>query len=347
MGDLAAGTGGASGTEGAAASDLAPRIAAVRRFNRFYTRQIGLLGGRYLRSPFSLTEARVLYELAQGQVTTASELCKTIGLDAGYLSRILRGFERQGLIEKRPSAADARQSLVSLTAPGREAFARLNARSSEEIGAMLGRLSTAQQVRLVQAMETVAALLGERPQAGTPYILRPHRPGDMGWVVQRHGLLYAQEYGFDERFEALVAGIVAAFIQQYDPRRERCWIAERDGVPVGSVFLVRESETEARLRLLLVEPHARGLGIGRRLVQECLDFARAAGYRKVILWTQSILLAARHLYAQAGFRLVHQGPHHSFGRDLVEETWELALDAPPREGQLHATQARTVSSSSA
>jgi DNA-binding MarR family transcriptional regulator/GNAT superfamily N-acetyltransferase len=301
------------------------RIAAVRRFNRFYTRQIGLLQDGYLDSPFSLTQVRVLYELAHRETTSASELSRELALDAGYLSRILRGFERIGLIDRQASDIDARRSILRLTEQGREAFAPLDARSQEDIGAMLGGLSEPEQARLVGAMELIERLLGRRGEPRAPYILRPHRPGDMGWVVHRHGVLYAREYGWDERFEALVASIVADFIEQYDPRRERCWIAERGGEPVGSVFLVKGPESVAKLRLLLVEPEARGLGIGRHLVDECVRFARSVGYRTLTLWTNSVLVAARHLYEQAGFRLVHSEPHHSFGHDLVGETWDLAL----------------------
>lgn len=308
-----------------AGTDFDQRIGAVRRFNRFYTRLIGVLREGYLESPFSLTEVRVLYELAHREKTTASELGKELGLDAGYLSRILRGFKKRGLIDKKPSGVDGRRSLLWLTKRGWEAFAPLNARSHDEIGAMLSGLSAAEQERLVEAMRTIEGLLGARPEHEAHYLLRPHQPGDMGWVVHRHGVLYAQEYGWDERFEALVAEIVAKFIRQYDPKRERCWIAERGGEIVGSVFLVKQSEEVAKLRLLLVEPSARGLGIGRRLVQECVRFARQTGYGKITLWTNDVLHAARRIYEEAGFRLVHEEPHHSFGHDLVGQTWELAL----------------------
>jgi DNA-binding MarR family transcriptional regulator/GNAT superfamily N-acetyltransferase len=301
------------------------RVRDVRHFNRFWTRQIGVFGEGYLESPFSLTEVRVLYELAHREVTTASELGKELGLDAGYLSRILRGFEKHGLIHKRPSEADGRRRLLRLTERGREAFGPLDTRSRSEIGAMLGGMSVAGQERLVGAMRTIEGLLSARPEPVVTYLLRPHRSGDMGWVVHRHGVLYAREYGWDERFEALVAEIVAKFIQQYDPRRERCWIAERDGEIVGCVFLVRESEEIAKLRLLLVEPEARGLGIGSRLVEECIRFARQTGYLNITLWTNDVLTSARRIYEAMGFRLVHQEPHHSFGHDLVGQTWELML----------------------
>ncbi len=301
------------------------RVGAVRRFNRFWTRRIGVLREGYLESPFSLTEVRVFYELANREETTASELGEDLGLDAGYLSRILRGFEKHDLIHRRSSETDGRRRLLRLTERGREAFAPLDARSRKDIGAMLESLPMGGQERLVGAMRTIEGLLGARPEPEVPYILRPHWPGDMGWVVHRHGVLYAREYGWDERFEALVAEIVAKFIQRYDPKLERCWIAEREGGIVGCVFLVRESEEIAKLRLLLVEPKTRGLGIGSRLVEECIRFARQAGYRKITLWTNDVLDAARRIYEGMGFRLVHEEAHHSFGHDLVGQTWELKL----------------------
>ncbi len=267
-------------------AELEPRIAAMRRFNRFYTRQIGLLEEGLLNSPFSLTQVRTLYELAQREQTTAVELCTALGLDAGYLSRMLAGFEKAGLIEKRDSPKDARQSLLHLTKKGRKAFEPLNARSNEQVAAMLDKLPAAKQNDLIHAMGTIESLLSAKLERAASYLLRQHCPGDMGWVVYRHGLLYYQEYGYDERFEALVADIVAEFIQNIDPKRERCWIAEKDGENVGSIFLVKKSTTVAKLRLLLVEPSARGLGIGQRLVSECVRFARDAGYKKILLWTQ-------------------------------------------------------------
>ena len=304
--------------------DLARSVDAVRRFNRFYTRQIGALEEGLLKSPFSLAEARVLYELAQRDQPTAAELGKDLGLDAGYLSRILRGFEQSGMLDRRPSASDGRQNLLGLTANGREAFCRLDAATRDQIGAMLGALPQGGARRLLDAMRTIETLLGHH-QPKVPYLLRPHEPGDLGWIVHRHGALYAREYGFDAQFEALVAEIVAQFGRQYDPSRERCWIAERDGAAVGSVLLVRQTDEVAKLRLLLVEPEARGFGIGARLVEECERFARSVGYRKITLWTNSVLHAARRIYEQAGYRLVHEEAHHSFGQDLVGETWELAL----------------------
>jgi len=304
---------------------LNQRIEDLRRFNRFYTKKIGVLHQGLLNSPFSLTEVRVLYELAQRKNLTPSQLSKDLGLDAGYLSRILRSFEKRRMIDKKPSKTDGRQILLDLTKRGQEVFAPLNARASDEIRAIINDLSEAEQNRLMQAMQTIERLLGAQPENRASYLLRPYQPGDMGWVVHRHGVLYAQEYGWDEQFEALVASIVAKFIQHYEPKRERCWIAEKEGEIVGSVFLLKQSKTVAMLRLLLVEPKARGVGIGTRLVSECQRFARYAGYRKIRLWTNNILIAARHIYEKAGFRRIHEDPHHSFGHDLVGETWELKL----------------------
>ncbi len=303
------------------------RVEAVRRFNRFYTKQIGVLQEHLLRSPYSLTEARVLYELAHHEqaTATATDLGAALGLDAGYLSRILNSFQKQGLLERKTSETDGRRSLLRLTPRGRNAFGKIDAASHNDVGAMLRNLPSDAQSRLVAAMHTIEALLGAPPDQRARYFLRPHRAGDMGWVVQRHGVLYAQEYGWDEQFEALVAEIVAKFMRQHDPKRERCWIAEQDGENIGSVFLVKKSEGVAQLRLLLVEPQARGLGIGTRLVNECGRFARQAGYRKITLWTNSVLHAARKIYEKVGYRLVLEEPHHSFGADLIGQTWELEL----------------------
>jgi DNA-binding MarR family transcriptional regulator/GNAT superfamily N-acetyltransferase len=304
----------------------ADRVAAVRRFNRFYTRQIGLLDEGLLSSPLSLTQARTLYELAHRKQSTAAELCDALGLDPGYLSRILSGFEKSHLLEKKASPKDARQTLLALTRKGRQVFEPLNARSDEQVRSILNKLSPARQDDLLSSMRTVESLLGPDTVSLKSYLLRQHRPGDMGWVVWRHGLLYSQEYGYDERFEALVAEIVAEFVEKFDPARERCWIAERDGENVGSVFLVGKSQTVAKLRLLLVEPSARGLGIGKQLVSECVRFARRARYKKVMLWTQSELAAARGIYQNAGFKLVGEEKHDSWSRKgLVAETWELKL----------------------
>jgi DNA-binding MarR family transcriptional regulator/N-acetylglutamate synthase-like GNAT family acetyltransferase len=300
-------------------------VGSVRGFNRFYTKQIGLLRKGYLESLFSLGELRVLYELAHRKHLIAAELAKELGLDAGYLSRLLATFERRGLIVRKPSGTDARQSHLSLTKSGRQAFAPLELKSNKEAAAMLGKLSGAEQDRLVEAMHTIQRLLGARPEHKPAYVLRSHRPGDMGWVVHRHGALYAAEYGWDERFEALVADIAAKFIQNFDPKRERCWIAEQDGAILGSIFLVKKSERVAKLRMLLVEPSARGRGLGNRLVDECVRFARQVGYRKITLWTQSNLSAARRIYEKAGFRLVKKERKISFGQDLMSETWDLKL----------------------
>jgi DNA-binding MarR family transcriptional regulator/N-acetylglutamate synthase-like GNAT family acetyltransferase len=309
----------------ATSDDLPRRVDAIRRFNRFYTRQIGVLDEGLLNSAFSLSEARVIYELAHHEQTTASALGDQLGLDAGYLSRMLQSFKKHGLIDTHPAEADRRQRILRLTQVGQEAFAMLNTRSQHQIEAMLGGIALDDQQRLVAAMHDIEDLLGAQIEQKVPYILRLHQPGDIGWVVHRHGVLYAAEYGWDEHFEALVAGVVAQFIQNYDPKRERCWIAEMHGEIVGSVFLVRQSDTVAKLRLLLVEPRARGLGIGKRLVGECIRLARQLGYSTLTLWTNSVLLAARQIYVQAGFQLVKEEPHHSFGHDLVGETWELAL----------------------
>src|SRR5260370_3523891 len=306
---------------------LDDRIAAVRHFDRFFTRQIGVLREGLLHSPFSLTEARVLFELAHHEHQTATELGRALGLDAGYLSRILARFEQQGLLEKHPVDSDGRQRTLSLTAEGQAAFAVLDQRSREEVAEMLATLHEAEQKRLLQALHTIETLL--TPQAAfkyaQPFFLRQHEPGDMGWVTYRHGVLYAQEYGWNEEFEALVARIVSDFLTSYAPQRERCWIAEMQGEIVGCVFVVQASESVAKLRLLLVEPKARGLGLGTRLVEECIRFARRAGYQKLTLWTNSVLTAARHIYEQCGFIRVAEGPYHSFGCDLIEETWELTL----------------------
>ncbi len=302
---------------------------AVRRFNRFYTRQVGLLDEGLLDSPFSLTEVRLLYEIAHRAGITATELREILALDAGYLSRMLRGLRRQGLISARAPAGDRRQRLLTLTERGRRTFHALDARSSAEVGAMLARLTGGERRELTDAMRCIEGLLekaGDGPAVTTSQVvLRPPKPGELGWVVKRHGELYAAEYGWDAEFEGLVAGIVGRFMEELDPRVERCWIAELAGEPAGSVFLVKQSATVARLRLLLVEPWARGHGIGTRLVDECLGFARAAGYGRVTLWTNDLLHAARHIYQKAGFRLVEEKPHHSFGHDLVGQTWELDL----------------------
>jgi DNA-binding MarR family transcriptional regulator/GNAT superfamily N-acetyltransferase len=301
------------------------RIQAVRQFTRFYTKQIGVLQEGLLGSNFSLTEARVLYELAHREDSTASDIGNNLGLDAGYLSRILSRFVAKRLIRRERSRNDGRHFDLSLTAKGRSLFESLNRQSSVQVAEMLNRLSDSEQKILVQALQQVERTLAKPKGDSSALVLRAHRAGDIGWVIQRHGALYTQEYGWDESFEALVAEIAAQFIKNFDPRREHCWIAECHGEPVGSIFLVKHTDEVAKLRLLLVEPHARGLGVGSRLVEECIQFARSAGYRKMVLWTQSILTPARKIYERAGFKLVKEEPHHSFGTDLVGETWELEL----------------------
>jgi DNA-binding MarR family transcriptional regulator/GNAT superfamily N-acetyltransferase len=307
--------------------NLEERISAVRRFNRFFTRQIGVLREGLLHSPYSLTEARIIYELAQRDVVTAAGLCRELGLDAGYLSRMVSRLEQQGLLDRLPSESDGRQRLLRLTPAGEQAFALLDKRARDEVAEMLHNLSEEVQQRLLTSMQTIESVFdkGESFKFAEPFFLRSHASGDMGWVTHRHGVLYRQEYGWDERFEALVAQIVSDFINHYNPARERCWIAEMGGEIVGSVFVVQASETVAKLRLLLVEPKARGLGLGSRLVEECLRFARRNGYKKMLLWTNSVLVAARRIYERAGFKLVAQEAHHSFGHDLTGETWELGL----------------------
>ncbi len=299
-------------------------IAAMRRFSRFYTRRIGLLQQSFLQSPFSLTEGRVLFELANRKRPTATALADDLGLDHGYLSRILRGFAEKGFVTRARSKEDGRQSLLTLTPKGRKAYAPLEERSQQQVSVLLRKLSPGDQKRVVSAMQTIETLIdGETKKPEV--VLRPHRPGDMGWVVARHGALYAKDYGWNSHIEEITAEIVAAFLKNYDPARERCWMAELDGETVGSVFLVRETDEVARLRLLIVDPHARGFGIGKRLTQECIRFARASGYRKITLWTHAILTAARAIYQQAGFKRVEEWVHDEFGKPEASETWELEL----------------------
>lgn len=300
------------------------RIEAIRRFNRFYTRQIGLINNGYLESEFSLTEARVLYELAYHAPLTAKDLCDMLGLDAGYMSRLLRRFDHNSWLTKKHLESDRRQILLGLSEAGGQVFAPLNDRSREDIGALLDQLTPEQQDQLVLAMDEIERSLSSTQPA---WILRDPQSGDMGWVVKRHGEIYAEEYGWNNEIEAMAAELVAHFIEQFDPACERCWIAERDGVRLGSIFLVKHPERQgvAKLRMLIVEPAARGQGIARRLVTECIDFARASGYHTITLWTNSVLEAATHVYAAAGFQMVHEAPHHAFGQDLIEQTWEMAL----------------------
>lgn len=305
------------------------RIAAVRGFNRFYTRQIGLLRKTYLDSPFSLGEARVLYEIASRHSLTASDIARALDLDAGYLSRVLRNFEKRGLIIRKVSARDARQSHLALSPRGRQAFAPLDRRSQRDTAAMLRRLTATDQVRLIDAMRTIEILLGSEPGAKSPRRQRPRLrapvPGDFGWVVKRHAELYAQEYCWNAPFEGLCAQIIADFASKNDPQCERCWIAEMNGENVGCVFLAKDSARVARIRLLLVDPKARGCGLGRLLVEECIRFARRSGYKKVTLWTHSVLTAARHIYQKAGFKLSRTERHHSWGPPVVSEHWDLTL----------------------
>lgn len=305
----------------------AASIAAVRRFNRFYTRHVGVLGRRFLSSPYSLSEVRVLYEISSRARVTAAEIRRELSFDAGYLSRMLAELHRRGLVAKGSSPADGRESILSLTARGRQVFAALERRQVSAVRQSLGRLDDASTRSLIGAMGTVETLLGGgAPADAASYALRPPKPGDMGWITHRQAILYNQEYGWDETFEALLARIVSDFVARHDPARERCWIAERSGGEVvGSIFCVRKSRTVARLRLLYVEPSARGSGLGSRLVDECVTFARHAGYRTLTLWTNDVLHAARRIYERAGFQLAGEEKHHSYGRDLVAQTWDLDL----------------------
>ena len=301
-------------------------IAAVRRFNRFYTRQIGVLRRNYLDSPYSLGEMRVLYELAHGGARTASDIARALDLDAGYLSRVLRNFEKRGLISRKTSPKDARQSHLALTARGAKMFAPFEKRSQQHIGGMLRKLSADHQARLVAAMTTIENLLGDGPVPTREYLLRAPRPGDLGWIVTRHAQLYLEEYGWGVPFEGLCAQIVADFDNNFDPACERCWIAELDGENAGCVMLVKDEQPGvARIRLLLVDPKARGLGLGKQLVDECVRFARQAGYKKITLWTHSVLTAARAIYEKAGFSLTSSEPRHTWGKDVVAEFWDLEL----------------------
>jgi DNA-binding MarR family transcriptional regulator/GNAT superfamily N-acetyltransferase len=309
----------------------APAVDAVRRFNRFYTRVIGALDEGHLESAHTLAEVRLLFEIANRDAPTAAALVRDLDLDAGYLSRLVQRLVRRRLVKRTRSATDGRESHLSLTATGRAAFAELDARAVKAITTLLAPLSAEDQQVLVGAMERISTLLGdETDRARAPsasFMVRPPHGGDMGWVIQRHGELYSREYGWNERFETLVAKVVVGFVEKFDPQGERCWIAERDGVNVGSIFLVRHPEREgvAQLRLLLVEPSARGLGIGSKLVEECLRFARQAGYHTITLWTNDVLVSARRIYIAAGFKLIREETHNSFGSDLNAQTWEMPL----------------------
>jgi DNA-binding MarR family transcriptional regulator/GNAT superfamily N-acetyltransferase len=303
-------------------------IAVFRRFNRMYTKLIGTLNEALLESSFSLAEARVLYELAHADAPRSKEIADGLGMDAGYLSRLLAKFERDGLLKRKVMAQDARAEELRLTARGKAAFKRLNALSNQQAAGVLMGVAPEARTELLESMRRIERILAQQTDAPRAFVLRPHRVGDMGWVVYREGLGYAEQYGWDEKFEALVAKIVAEFVTNFDARRERCWIAEVDGRSAGHIFLVKhpsEART-AKLRLLFVEPSARGRGLGDALVKECVQFARTAGYKRVVLWTQSILTAAHRIYERAGFRLVKEEPHRSFGHDLVGQEWVLELD---------------------
>ena len=307
------------------ANNLHEDVALFRKFNRFYTKQIGLLTQGLLKTRFPLIQARVLYELAQQDQTTASALVGKLNIDPGYLSRILSNFEKEGLLRKHRSTSDSRQRILKLTNQGKKSFAELDERSRKAAEELLLGLADEDRHRLLHAMQTIEIILDTQPTPSTPYLLRPHRPGDIGWIIHRHGVVYAEEYGFDETFEALVAEILVQFIHEHDPKRECLWIAEQEGERIGSVMIVDAGGQVAQLRLLLVEPKARGHTVGMRLIDECVSFSRCNGYRKIKLWTQSNLPQARHLYAKAGFERVSESPHKSFGQDLIAEFWELTL----------------------
>jgi DNA-binding MarR family transcriptional regulator/N-acetylglutamate synthase-like GNAT family acetyltransferase len=305
--------------------EQADPVAAIRQFNRFYTRRIGVLEEHLGASPFSLAEARLLYELANRDGPTATALARDLGIDAGYLSRLLRKLEDAGLILREAAAEDGRQAYIRLTEAGRAAFAPLDRESAAAVAAMIAPLPPHDRERLLAAMHRIESLLSVTAPAEPAVVLRRHQPGDIGWIIHRQGRLYAEEYGWDETYEGLVAEILSAFVKNFDEKRERAWIAEIDGAIAGSVFLVRQDDAVAKLRLLYVEPEARGLGLGARLVEECIAFARGKGYRTLTLWTNDILASARRIYEGAGFRLVSQGRHRSFGKDLVGQNWELGL----------------------
>jgi DNA-binding MarR family transcriptional regulator/GNAT superfamily N-acetyltransferase len=301
------------------------KIALVRAFNRFYTRRIGLLREGLLDTPFSLTQARVLFEIAHQPGTRSASLAAELGLDPAYLSRLLASFEQRKLVRRVQSREDRRVNRLQLTAKGRAVFARLDSLSRVQSAEILAGLPAGRQQRLVESMAAIQQVLGTTEQAEPDVTLRTHRPGDIGWVVARHGEIYAQEYGWDDTFEGLVAEIAGKFLTHFDPARERCWIAELNGERAGSVFLVKHTATVAKLRLLLVEPEARGHSIGTKLVEACIAFARESGFRKLTLWTQNNLHAARSIYQRAGFQLVEESPHHSFGHNLVQQIWDLKL----------------------
>ncbi len=310
----------------AASDGTQPEVEAVRRFNRLYTQKIGVLSEGLLDSEFTLTEVRVLYEVAHEDGPTAANICRALGLDAGYVSRIVQRLEARGLLERQRSTTDKRQSVLALSDAGAQTFADLDVRANADVATLLGGFGERERARLVSALREIESILGTGSERRESYVLRTHRAGDMGWIVHRHGALYAREYGWGERFEGLVAEVVAKFLLEFDPRRERCWIAERNGEIVGSVLVAKESSEVAKLRLLLVEPTARGLGIGNRLVEECIHFARNAGYKRMVLWTNSLLHAARHIYEKAGFTLVGEEMDDLFGPDSKAQSWELDLE---------------------
>ena len=308
-----------------AAHHITHHIDSVRAFNRFYTRHTGLLEEGLLKSEFSLTEVRMLYELAHAEGLTASGLARDLGLDIGYMSRVLKRLHARGFMQRKRSADDARQSVLGLTTKGLKAFGPLEQATRDQVAGMLDGLPVDSRDKLLRSMRTIRRVLGDHDEAQPPYLIRDPRPGDIGWIIHRHGALYAEEYGWDQTFEGLVAEIAGTFIRTFDPKLEHCWIAERDGDVVGSIFLVRKSARVAQLRLLYVEPSTRGLGIGRRLVDECIAFAKTTGYRTMTLWTNAVLVSARKIYQAAGFRLVKQERHRSFGKDLVGQNWDLNL----------------------
>lgn len=305
--------------------DFDDQVAAVRGFSRFYTRKLGIIEPKLLHSPFTLQEARILYEIAHRPACTATDLTRDLGLDPGFLSRTLQALQRRQIVTRKPSKDDGRVNELSLTTKGRTAQAELERRAREEVGSLLASLDDRQRAAIVQAMTTIERTLERPAEKPAAFILRSHRPGDIGWVISSQAKAYAEEYGWDISYEALVAEICAQFIRNYDPAREHCWIAEANGEPLGSIFLVKASDEVAKLRLLLVEKKARGLGVGRALVEQCIRAARDKGYKEMTLWTQSILVAARGIYQAMGFRRVKEEPHHSFGVDLVGETWEMKL----------------------
>ncbi|MGF6306512.1 DNA-binding MarR family transcriptional regulator/GNAT superfamily N-acetyltransferase [Bradyrhizobium sp. i1.8.4] len=306
-------------------TSLESQVAAVRGFSRFYTRKLGIIEPKLLHSTFTLQEARIIYELAHRADCTATDLVRDLDLDAGFVSRTLQALQRRQIVTRKPSKVDKRINEITLTAKGRAASADLESRSRSEVAALLKQIDGSRRAAVVRAMGTIEQSLEPPTEKPVGFLLRSHRGGDMGWVVSRQGQAYAEEYGWDISYEALVAEICAQFLRSFDPAREHCWIAEVNGEPVGSIFLVNGGDGIAKLRLLLVEEKARGLGVGRALVEQCVRSAREMGYRKMTLWTQSILVAARGIYARAGFQRVREEKHHSFGVDLVGETWELEL----------------------